>query len=205
MRCITFVSDSKECIFMKKTSTKTMVLCAVLTALVAVLQFMGGAIRLGPFSVSLVLIPIVVGAAMCGTAAGAWLGLVFGAVVLINDSAAFLAVNAAGTIITVLLKGVLCGLCAALVFNLLKKKNTYAAVVASAIVCPLVNTGIFLIGCRLFFMSLIEQRAAGAGFTGSIGSYMILVLVGTNFLFELGINVILSPVIVRILKIKGAN
>lgn len=182
-----------------------MVLCAVLTALVAVLQFMGGAIRLGPFSVSLVLIPIVVGAAMCGTAAGAWLGLVFGTVVLINDSAAFLAVNAAGTIVTVLLKGVLCGFCAALVFNLLKKKNTYAAVVASAIVCPVVNTGIFLIGCRLFFMSLIEQWAAGAGFTGSIGSYMILVLVGTNFLFELGINVILSPVIVRILKIKDAN
>ena len=82
---------------------------------------------------SVVLIPIVVGAAMCGTAAGAWLGLVFGAVVLLTDSALFMAFSIPGTVVTVLLKGVLCGLCSALVFKALKKANTYLAVIAAAI------------------------------------------------------------------------
>lgn len=200
------MSDSKECVFIMKTSkTASLVLCAMLTALVAVLQFTGGAIRFGPFSMSVVLIPIVVGAAMCGTVAGAWLGLVFGAVVLITDSTLFMAFSIPGTVVTVLLKGVLCGLCSALVFKALKKANTYLAVIAAAITCPIVNTGVFLLGCRVFFMPLIGQWAAAADFGTNIASYMILVLVGTNFLFELGINVVLSPIIVRILKIRSAD
>ena len=48
-----------------------------------VLQFAGSAIRLGPFSISLVLILIVLGAALYGWGMGCWLGLVFGAVVLL--------------------------------------------------------------------------------------------------------------------------
>ena len=42
------------------------------------LQFVGSAIRFGPFSISLVLIPIVLGAALYGWGMGCWLGLVFG-------------------------------------------------------------------------------------------------------------------------------
>lgn len=38
----------------------------LLAAIAAVLQFVGSAIRLGPFSVSLVLIPLVLGAALYG-------------------------------------------------------------------------------------------------------------------------------------------
>ena len=42
----------------------------LLAAIVVVLQFAGSAIRLGPFSVSLVLIPIVLGAALYGWGMG---------------------------------------------------------------------------------------------------------------------------------------
>ena len=74
-------------------STQAMVLGAVLTALVVILQLMGGFIRLGMFQISLVLLPIVIGAATCGVGVGAWLGFVFGMVVLLNgDAAAFLTV-----------------------------------------------------------------------------------------------------------------
>ena len=129
----------------KRMSTETLVLAALMTALVVILQFMGSFVRLGPFQCSLVLMPIVVGAAMCGPKVSAWLGFVFGMVVLLNgDAAAFLTVNAIGTVITVLVKGTLCGLCAGLVYNLLKEKNKYLAVFAAAIVCPIVNTGVFL-------------------------------------------------------------
>ena len=48
---------------------------------------MGSFIRFGPFSISLVLIPIVIGAATCGIKIGAWLGLVFGAVVMVTGGA----------------------------------------------------------------------------------------------------------------------
>ena len=174
---------------------------AIFTAIVIVLQLLGSFIRFGPFSISLVLIPIVVGAAMYGTAAGAWLGFIFGLVVLLSgDAAAFLGVNALGTIITMIAKGTLAGLCAGLVFRALVKTNTYVAVIVSAVVCPVVNTGVFLLGCLLFFMETINGWAAAAGFA-SAGTYMIVGLVGLNFVFELLVNVILSPVIVRIISI----
>lgn len=187
-----------------KMSVRTLVVGAVLTALVAVLQYMGSFIKFGPFSISLVLIPIVIGTATCGWKIGAWLGFVFGAMVLITgDAAAFLAVNALGTVITVLVKGTLCGLIAGLAFKGAQKLfggNTYLAASVSAIVCPVVNTGVFLLGCLAFFMDTIAVWAEGAGLGGGIAHYMIFGLVGGNFLVELAANIIFSPIIVRIIK-----
>ena len=182
-----------------KFSTATLVLGAVLTALTILLQLMGAFIKFGPFSISLVLVPIVIGAATCGTKISTWLGFVFGVAVLLSgDAALFLAVNIPGTVAVVLLKGALCGMAAGLIYKLVSPKNKTLAVVTSAIICPIVNTGIFLIGCKLFFMELITQWAGGT----DVGSYIITTLIGFNFLIELGINIILSPVIVRLLKIK---
>lgn len=188
---------------MKKVNTKIqkLTLGAILTALVVVLQCMGQFIRFGPFSISLVLLPIVIGAAMCGTAVSTWLGLVFGVVVLMTDAAAFLAISVPGTVITVLLKGVLCGLAAGLIYNLVARKSKYAAVVSAAVVCPIVNTGIFLLGCVLFFFETIESWALAGGYA-TAAEYMFLGLAGGNFLFELATNIILSPTVVRLLNIK---
>ena len=180
-------------------STKKLVLGAVLSAIVIVLQFMGAFIRFGTFSISLVLVPIVIGAAMCDYRIGAWLGFLFGVIVLASgDAAAFLAINIPGTVITVLLKGTACGLVAGLVYKALEKFNRYVAVVAAAIACPVVNTGVFLLGCSVFFMDTVKSWAAG----GNVFVYMILFLVGGNFLVELAVNMVLSPMIVRILNIK---
>ena len=187
----------------QKMSTNVIVFGALMTALVVILQLMGAFIKFGMFSVSLVLIPIVIGAAICGKWIGAWLGFVFGAVVLLSgDAGAFLAVNVPGTVITVLLKGIACGFFAGAVYRLLEKYNRYAAVIAAAIVCPLVNTGIFLLGCRLFFMDIVSEWAAAVGFGGSTVQYMFLVLAGGNFLFELGLNIVISPIIFRLLNIR---
>ncbi len=186
----------------RKKQTENLVLGAILTAIVVVLQILGGFIKFGPFSVSLVLIPIVIGAAKCGVKIGTWLGLVFGTVVLLNgDATAFFAVNVFGTVLTVLLKGAACGFAAGLTYKLLAKYNKYAAVIAAAVVCPLVNTGVFLIGCLLFFLDTIKVWGANLGFTNTV-SYVFLSMVGGNFLFELASNMILSPVILRILNFK---
>ena len=170
----------------------------LLTAVVVVLQLLGSFIHFGPFSISLVLIPIVVGASLYGVLSGAWLGLAFGITVLISgNAAAFLAVNPGGTVITVLLKGALAGLLAGAVYKAIEKKNKVVATIVAAIICPVVNTGIFLIGCRLFFFDTIKTWAAGT----NVFVYMITGLVGFNFLFELGLNIILSPTIVKLTKL----
>lgn len=180
--------------------TKTIVGIGLLTAIVIVLQAFAVGIRFGIFNITLVLIPIVVGAALYGYKAGVWLGFVFGIVVLITDAGVFLAVNVPGTIITCILKGACAGLIAGLIYKLLEKKNKTLAVFVAAIAAPIVNTGIFLIGCRLFFYDTIKEWAAGAGFA-SAGAFMIGGLVGINFLVELAINLALSMSIVRIIQI----
>ena len=183
------------------TKTKNMVGIALFTAIVVVLQLLAVGLRaLGLFSISLVLVPIVVGSAVYGWKGGAWLGFAFGAAVLLSgDAAAFLAIDALGTVLVVLLKGALCGLTAGLVYKLLRKKGKLLAVIAAAVTCPLVNTGIFLLGCKVFFMDTINTWAAGAGFD-SVGAYMIFGLTGINFLVELGVNLVLAPVIVRLIR-----
>ena len=184
--------------------TKTLTGMALFTAIVIVLQLLGSFIRFGPFSISLVLIPIVVGAAMYGAAAGAWLGFVFGlAVLLSGDAAAFMAVSPLGTIITVLAKGSLAGLCAGLVYSLLEKKNRYAAVIAAAVVCPVVNTGLFLLGCVVFFLETVRGWGQGMGFE-NVGTYMIVGLVGLNFLVEMSMDIVLSPLVLRLIRL-GKN
>ena len=124
-------------------NTKKLVGVALFTAIVIVLQLIGGGIKVGAFSVSLVLIPIVLGTALYGVGAGAWLGLVFGVTVLLSgDAAAFLTVNAFGTVATVLVKGILAGTLSGLMYKAFEKKNKYLATAAAAVTCPIVNTGI---------------------------------------------------------------
>lgn len=183
----------------RRRKTEKLVLAALMTALVVLLQYLGAFVRFGPFSISLVLIPIVIGAATCGAGIGAWLGFVFGVVVLASgDAAAFLAVDVIGTVVTVLVKGTACGLCAGLTYKALERVNMWVAVIAAALVCPIVNTGVFLIGCLIFFMDTVTTWAGGT----NVGHYMIFGLVGGNFLFEVLFNIILSPGVVRLLNIK---
>lgn len=198
--------DSKEELNMSEQglaswNTRKLTGTAILTAITIVLQFIGAIIRFGPFSITLVLVPIVIGAAMYGVFAGGWLGFVFGMTVLLSgDAAAFLAINPIGTVITVLVKGMAAGVLTAYVFRACSKcmKPTPATLI-SAIVCPIVNTGVFLLGCLLFFMPTINEWSAAAGFANT-GAYMIIGLVGGNFLVEMLINLLLATGITRILQ-----
>jgi len=188
-----------------KKRTENLAVGAILTAVVVVLQLLGTFIRFGPFAISLVLIPIVIGAAISNYKIGAWLGFVFGVAVLLSgDATAFWVIHPVGTVVTVLLKGALCGLAAGLVYKVIAKWNRYVAVIAAAIVCPVVNTGIFLLGCKVFFMEAIKEWGVANGFT-NVAEYMFLGLAGGNFLVELGANVVLSPVIFRIIRAIKKN
>ena len=49
-------------------------------------------------------------------------------------------------------------------------------------------------------MATITQWGAGLGFE-KVGAYMIYGLVGINFIIEILVNIVLAPVILRVLKI----
>lgn len=153
-------------------------------------------IHIGPFTVSLALVPIVMGATLCGIVSGAWLGLVFGITVLLSgDASVFLSINAFGTIITVLSKGILAGVLSGLIYKILEKIHYSIATITAGIICPLVNTGIFLVGLKLFFN---DWTVAVLGTTDT--KAMISVFAGSNFIFELIINLVIASFLVIIIK-----
>ncbi len=171
---------------------------ALITAIVVILQLIGAVIRFGPFSVSLVLVPIVIGAILFGPVAGAWLGFVFGLTVLLSgDAAPFYAITAAGTIILVLLKGALAGFFSGLVYKLFGGRHKYLSVFVSSVVCPVVNTGVFLIGCLTIFRSSLSTFNNGNEVENPL-IFVITVFIGLNFVFELALNIILAPAILRL-------
>lgn len=180
---------------------KKLVGISILVALVAILAYFGGFIKIGGLaSISLTLIPVVLGAALYGPWYGALLGSAAGAVFFLTPDAAYwLGLSIPGTIITVMVKGFLSGLCAGLVFDWLKRFNGYLAIIASAVVCPVVNTGVFLLGCLTFFMDTVRDGAAKNNH--SVAAYLIVFFIGLNFVFELITNIVLSPAILRIIRI----
>ena len=182
---------------MKNTKTQKIVGIGLFTAIIVALQLLAASIKFGPFSITLVLAPNVIGAALYGIGAGAWLGVAFGVSVLISgDAAAFMTINPAGTVVTVLLKGMLAGLVAGLIYKALESKNKTVAVVLAGIACPIVNTGIFLAGCYLFFQEWLVSVFGTTGF-----ATVVTGLVSVNFAVELGINMVLASVIVRVIDI----
>lgn len=175
----------------------------ILTAIVIVLQIFTTFVHFGPFSITLALIPIVVGAAMYGPAAGAYLGAVFSVIVVIMSATGgdigglmVWSANPFMCIVVCMLKGTLAGFVAGLLFKAIEKKNTIAASVTAAIVSPIVNTGIFILGMLLFFKDTLAAWANGQ----DTFLYIIFGLTGVNFLLELGVNIVLSPVVVQIVN-----
>jgi len=188
----------------KMNKTQRLVGKALFTAIIVVLQIIGTFVRVGTFPISLVQIPIVVGAALYGPAAGAYFGGVFGVIVSLAcifgwDLGGFVLWQASPflTVILCLVKGIMAGWCAGLVYRNLVKRLNFWSVIFSAVTCAVVNTGIFLIGMNLFFYDILVEWAAGA----AVAAFMITGLVGINFLIEVALSMVLSPAIARIIKI----
>lgn len=180
---------------------------AVLAAIVIVLQLICTFIKFGPFSITLALAPIIIGAAILGPLGGAVLGAVFGLVVILTglmgwDGGFVLLLmeqNAFFTLALCLLKGVLAGLSAAAVYRLIAKKSSLAAVFATGAVTPVVNTGLFALGMLTLFSGFLSASAAVDG--RSPIALLFLGWIGINFIIELAVNLALGVGITRIIDI----
>ncbi len=196
-----------------------MVELAVLTALVIILQFAGGALTAFlPVPISLVLIPITMGGMLLGPGAGAWLGFVFGTVTFVcgitgfDQFTAFL-LTTHPVLVTIICyaKAILAGLCSALIFKAFVRAGKGDSLVASLVaagITPIVNTGVFIIGC--FFMTgtmqtLIDTTADPKFVGATVAYYIFIGLAGINFVTEFLLNTVLSPALNRIYRVVGAK
>ncbi len=194
---------------MTKTQEKTLrlVQVALLAAIIVLLQQIVIPLP-GGLTLSLVLVPIVVGAALFGPAIGAALGGVFGVVVTIlvmtgragDLSTMMWLANPLVTALVCLAKGTAAGWVAGLIAAALKNKTKVGVLLAAA-AAPIVNTGIFLLGMLTVFRGVMMEFADKIGMGGTSAVYFaVVVLVGVNFIVEFAANVVLSPAITSIVN-----
>ncbi len=189
---------------MIKTKEKTirMVSLGILSAIIIVLQVITTYFPTKPFPITLALIPIIIGSALFDEKAGAFLGGVFSVVVIIMcvigadpGGAMVWNANPIMCVLVCMLKGVAAGYVGGLMYRLISKKNSIIATVVAGISAPVVNTGIFVLGLSLFFKDILAQWSGGS----DLLYYVIFGLTGINFLVEITVNMVLSPIIIKIL------
>ena len=186
-----------------------MVETALLLALVIVLQIFGGFFKAGPFSITLVLVPVVIGSIVLGARGGAFLGAAFGIVVLVQ---CMMGIDAGGNILWTInpfltaliciIKGAAAGIAPGLVYKAIVKDSrsnsrSLAAAIVAGVSAPIVNTGLFLIGLSVFFNSTLIEWAGGT----DVLVYVITGLVGINFIIEFAVNLIVSPSIATLVNV----
>lgn len=185
-----------------KRNIQRMVGIASLAAIVVVLQIIANYVVIGPVCITLALIPLVIGAILYGPWAGTFLGALMGAIILTAPSTgSFLAVNPFMTVLLCLVKTAAAGMVSGFVFKGLYKKNLQLAVILAAVVAPIVNTGLFALGCMAFFWNTLQEWAGGSNVLG----YLFLTMIGFNFLIEFAVNTLLSPSIVYLVRIISRN
>lgn len=177
---------------------------SILAALIVVLQLMSYGIKIGTFNLSLVLIPLVVGGVLFGVRSGAILGFVFSVVVIIGCISGMDVggnilwnVDPLLTALVCLVKGIAAGAAGAAVAALFRKwGKPVVGVIAAAVTVPIVNTGLFTLAMWFLFRETLIGWAAGQ----DVVYYIFFGLIGTNFLIEFALNVILAPVMERIVS-----
>ena len=189
--------------------TLRLVQIALLTALMLLLQLALGSLRIGPVTLSFSLVPLVIAAVFIGPGAGALLGLVSGVVTFVQVLTAadpfytlLIATNPLLTALICISKTTLAGLLAGLCYRAIYKVSKYRAlnVILPAVVCPVVNTGIFCIGMYFGFGSALQSSEVfGAAASAGLVSFILIGLAGVNFLYEVLSNVVVCPIVAKAL------
>jgi len=191
-----------------KEKTLRLVQLGLLSGLIILLQMYFVIPLPGSLTLSLVLVPIVVGAVLYGPASGALLGGVFGVLVAVMAvqgrlgalTNMMVAYNALLTVAICVLKGVAAGFVPGLIAKAFKKRS-FVGIVLAAAAAPIVNTGIFTAGMLTVFRGVMMDFANSIGMGGVNALYFAVVIVlVVNFIIEFAANLILSPAIAGIVR-----
>ena len=186
-------------------TAKNIAYVAVLLALVIVLQAFGGTISIGAVQLNFTLIPIVVGAILFGPLVGALLGFACGVVVLVQvimGLAPFYTViwtnSPFVTILTCIVKTTAAGALAGFVYRWIEKKNKLVAVFVASGLVPVVNTGLFILGCLCMSgtIQIFQNNIEMSGMNVFI--FIVVILVTWNFFIEFAVNLLVAPAIHRV-------
>lgn len=178
---------------MKETNrTLNLVQTAILSAVILIMAFTPlGYIRTLGLSITLIVIPVAVGAIILGPKGGAVLGMIFGITSFAQCfgmnpfGSALLMLNPLKTFILCIVPRVLVGLFTGLVYQGMKRTRAKKfAVAAAAFLCPVFNTVLYMSCLVVFFYQTdyIQQfvKTLGAG-----NPFMFVVLfVGINAVLE---------------------
>ena len=180
----------------KSITTKQIVLTGLFLALEIILQIVGNYLQFGPVNINISLVAVVLAAAICGPISGAIIGFFNGIMALLSPStiAVFMPVSPVGTVLACLLKCTLAGLISGFVFKLLRKKNKILGLIVSSLLVPIINTGIFIVFCLIFFRPILESNVTSGAFP-NIWMFLLVGFIGWNFLIELVSTGVLSPIV----------
>ena len=190
-------------------NTRYMVELALMIAIVIIMSFTPlGYIRTPGLSITLLTIPVAVGAVLLGPKGGAACGLAFGATSFYTAltggsafSAMLLSISPVGTFITCIVPRVLEGWLSGLLFAVLYKnlKTRKISYYAACLACPLLNTIFFMGFLCIFFYNTeyIQGIAAGLGVSNPI--FFVAAFVGVQGLIEAGICFVLGSIVARTL------
>ena len=185
----------------KRITTQQIVGTGLLLALEIIFQIIGNYLQIGPVSINLSLVTVVLAAVLYGPLSGAVLGFFNGLIVLLSPStiAIFMPLSIFGTILVCLSKCTIAGLIAGFVFKLFKNKNNLIGLIIASILVPVINTGIFSGLALVFFRHFLESGVSEQ--FPNIGAFLIFGVIGINFLVEIASTAILStPVGMILLK-----
>jgi uncharacterized membrane protein len=192
-----------------RTRILKLVQLAILIALIIVMQSIGASIKVGPTSISLVLIPIALGGMLIGPGAGALLGLIFGIMTLmagITGQDAFTQIlfqdHPLLTSLICLGKGTAAGFGAGLVYKLVSKKNSVVAGFLAAAAAPILNTGLFILGA-LTVSDTLSANFVAEGTT--VVYFLVIGCAGLNFILEFLVNLLVSPGLNLVVNVVTKN
>lgn len=188
-------------------SAKRVTAIAVLLALVIVLQLLGGYIKIGATPLSFVLVPIVLGGVLYGVAVGAFLGFAFGVIVLLQGivgvdpfTMILFQDHPVFTALLCLVKGTAAGALAGLAHKWIAPKNLFAGIVTAAVVAPVVNTGLFILGALAFLQDTLKANFVDGT---TVVYFLVIGCAGINFLVELAINIVCAPALHTVYRVVG--
>lgn len=193
----------------KKFSTKQFVEMALLTAVILLLAFTPlGYIRTFGLEITLIVVPVTVGAVTLGPAAGAVLGAVFGITSFIQCfgmspfGAVLLSINPAATFIVCIVSRILMGWLTGMIYQGLKniQQIKKAALVITNLIGPLLNTFFFMSTLLLFFYHTEYISGLAKSMGASNVFAFVAAFVGVNGVIEAAACFILGSAISRALQ-----
>lgn len=171
--------------------TTKMVQTAVLTAIILIMAYTPiGYLKVGPLSISLITIPVAIGAIAISPAAGAFLGLVFGITSFIQCftgdpfGAALVSMNVFLAFVVCIPTRTLAGFLTGYIFRTLRKPLKAASYYISGFAMAFLNTVFFMSTLVLFFWKadVVQAWAQSLGSTAPL--LFILASISLNAVVE---------------------